>query len=350
MNLQILDLDRDTIHYYKDCFDNNGDPKDMKSLEWQFFENKTPIPFFVDIAYDNEVKRTAAIYATFSIGVKIDDDNRIACQSFDTITDIEYRGKGLYTKLAANVFKKGTESGLAFVYGFPNGNSIHGFASKHNWIIMDPVPFLIRPLKTQYFTKKIKGLGFLPNVNLWNPFTRTKVKKGFTIRCEKAFPNAVNNLWINFSKNIGVAVNRNKAYLDWRYIQKPLENYCIAHCYNGENEYSGFIVYCIKEKHNGKIAYIMELIYDLNFPASGQELLKFAMLQIRKNNADCILSWCFKHAPNYNVFKNALFLNMSEKIRPIELHFGCKAYDKTVEKTISKRTNWYISYSDSDTV
>lgn len=348
MELEILDLDRASMKLYKDCFDQNDNPRDMRLIEWQFFQNKAKV--ITSIAYDPVAKKTAGIYASFSLRFKVDGKEHLACQALDAITDVNYRGKGLYTTLASSVFKKADEQNMLFTYGIPNANSIHGYRTKLAWAIMDPLPFLIKPLRTKYFTDKIKPLKFLPNINLSNPFAGKGVKKGFSIKKENVFPAAVNDIWDIFSEHIKVAVIRDKEYLDWRYIQKPLEQYNIAHCYDKDNKYLGFVVYAVKAKHNGKIAYIMELVYDLNIPDSGKELLKFAINDIKRQKADCILSWCFEHSPNYKVLNKAFFLNMPEKLRPIEMHFGAKIYSNELKDIIGNRSSWYISYSDSDTV
>lgn len=346
MDSKILALDNTSIKLYKECFDVNDSPKDMESIEWQFFKNKKTN--FVDIEYDFSSSKVASIYATFTVDFLIDRDIHLGSQSLDTITDINYRGKGLFIKLAKDVYEKATNGDVALVYGFPNGNSIHGFKSKLDWEVLDPVPFLIKPLHSSYFTNKISFLKFMPNINL--SFSSFKKSKHFTVVEQLSFPEAVNQIWNNFSKNIKVAVHRDKKYLDWRYVNKPLENYKIAHCYDYKNTYLGYVVYTVKGKHGGKIAYIMELIYDLEVPKSGDELLKYAIHKIKREKADCILSWCFTHSPNFSNFKKVLFLTMPEKFRPIELHFGARCFNDSLKDLINKRANWYLSYSDSDTV
>ena len=134
-----------------------------------------------------------------------------------------------------------------------------------------------------------------------------------------SFPEDVNYIWKIFSKNILVAIDRNKDYLDWRFIHKPNENYRIAHCYCKKKGYLGFIVFTVKDKHNGRIAYIMELMYDLNEPRAAKLLLNYAINEVKKNNADCLLTWCFKHSPNYSVFRYYKNLNLLSYI--LELKF-----------------------------
>jgi len=344
-NFLINDLNQETILDFKECFDKNDSPKILENIEWQFFDN-TEKRSVVDIAKDKASGKTAAIYAISCVKFKLNDTLVTGSQSLDTITDIDYRGVGLFIKLANDVYHKAKQS-VNLVYGFPNGNSIAGFKKKLQWHVLDPVPFLIKPLRSKYFTNKIKALKFLPDVNL--SFITYKDQKGYNIVGNHSFGIEVNEIWQKFSQNIKVCINRDYKYLHWRYIQKPNEQYAIAHCYK-QNRYVGFIVYTIKEKHEGKIGYIMELIYDPEEPKAGKLLLKYAISIIREQKADCILSWCLEHSPNYPIFKNALFFYLPEKIRPIELHFGARSFDDGCDSLISNRNNWYISYSDSDTV
>ncbi|MGZ2371891.1 GNAT family N-acetyltransferase [Ancylomarina sp. YFZ004] len=344
---KIVDLKVETINLFKGCFDINGSPKEKQNIQWQFFEN-TESNCFVEIAFDVVKNKTAGIYATSCVKFKINNITQTGTQSLDTITDSDYRGKGLFTMLAKSVFEKEEQAGVALVYGFPNGNSIHGFEKKLKWQVLDPLPFLIKPLKSKYFTDKIKFLQFLPNLNL--SYSKFSKNKNYYIKEVNSFPLQVNEIWENFSSHFKVAVIRDHEYLNWRYLKKPNEDYKIAHCYSTENEYIGFVVFVVKEKHKGKIGYIMELIYDVAKPEAATYLLNFAIAAIKKEKADCILSWCLPHSPNYNIFKNKNFFTMPEKIRPIELHFGARAFKEELKPIINKRENWYLSYSDSDTV
>ncbi|WP_339887716.1 GNAT family N-acetyltransferase [uncultured Flavobacterium sp.] len=346
-DFNIVTITKENISIFKECFYRNGSKKNNEVIEWQFLKN--PInKQYVDIAIDIKNNQTAAIYAIFPIKFKIKNSVLIGSQSLDTITDIDYRGKGLFINLAKDVYEKASQNDVKLVYGFPNGNSIYGFQKKLAWEVLDPVPFLIKPFRTSYFTNKISWLSWLPNINLVR--SNNKVNDNYRVESKNEFPLAVNEVWTKFSKTINVAVNRDKEYLDWRYINKPLEDYKIVHAYNEENKYIGFVVFAVKSKHGGKIGYIMELVYNTDYKDAGEFLLKHATNQINQSKADCVLSWCLEHSPNYEAYKAQKFYNMPEKFRPIELHFGARSFDDNLYDVINKRENWYLSYSDSDTV
>src|SRR5689334_17290462 len=109
------------------CFEANGDPKDPRVLRWQYQEN--PVQrVYVDLALDtspssqgsSQEDKVAAIYATFPVEMQIGAHRVVGVQSLDTLTDSAYRGRGLFTTLAASVYERCRESGVALVYGFPN--------------------------------------------------------------------------------------------------------------------------------------------------------------------------------------------------------------------------------------
>lgn len=339
-------ITEETVKIFKECFDNNGSPKHESKIRWQFLENPTKLQL-VDIAIDKEINKVAAIYAVSPVKFQITKEDYLGSQSLDTITDIDYRGKGLFIKLAQSVYEKSIQHKIKLVYGFPNGNSIHGFEKKLGWKVLDPVPFLIKPIRSGYFTKKVKILSWLPDIRISRKY---KIDKNVRINLSKDFPEEVNYIWEKFSKNILVTVKRDKEYLNWRYLKKPEEDYKILHAYNSEGLYIGYLIYCVKKKHGGKIGYIMEFIYDPIHKKQAKNLLKFATNNILKEKADCILSWCLEHSDNYEFYKKVGFLSLPEKFRPIELHFGARSFDSGLDKVIYKRTNWYLSYSDSDTV
>lgn len=347
MKINYLKLDLNSLDYYINCFKENGGNKDKEKVIWQFFKNKLPNDFTM-IARDESLQKTAGIYAMSSVIFQIDNESVLAAQSLDTITDVNYRGKGLFTSLANSIYKKGQEEKLELVYGFPNGNSIHGFVKNLQWEKLDPIPFLIKPLNTNYFSRKIKYLGWVPNLKL--SFFISKLTYKYKLVEEFSFSEDVNEIWDIFSKHFSVSIKRDHSYLTWRYLLKPNENYRIVNSYNEYNQFVGFIVFCVKEKHDGKIGYIMELIYNPLTPRVGQELLNYAVNEIKKTNADVILSWCFDFSPNFISYKKNGFFKLPEKLRPIELHFGYKLLNSKKVNLLKDRKNWFLSYSDSDTV
>jgi Acetyltransferase (GNAT) domain len=341
-----MTINIENLELYKNAFEVNGMPMSLEKLTWQHDNYLKPsyISWIIDVENDNRIK---GLYSSFFIEFLIKGQKKVAAQSIDTLTDINYRGQGLFPKLASDVNKRLAENNTAFIYGFPNSNSAPGFFKKLNWqkIGNGLVPFLIKPLSLSFVFKKFLKINKISPID-YPPFIQHK-----NIRELNNFNNPqVNVLANNFLSQKKYFINRTSAYLNWRFIDKPLENYKSLGFFE-QDVLKGFIVFTIKQKHGGNIGYIMELIYNPLTPTVGKSLLKYATTYLKKSNADVILAWNFKGSPNYNIFKKSLFLRIPEKLQSIKLFFGACLFDKNnITQDFYNSDNWYISYCDSDTV
>jgi hypothetical protein len=110
------------------------------------------------------------------------------------------------------------------------------------------------------------------------------------------------------------------------------------------------VVFCIKNKHNGRIGYVMELIFDPSNLKAGKKLLEFTNKIFKQQKTDVVLCWCLPHSFNYSCFKQGGYYNFPPKLRPQKLFLGVRSFSVVYSNIINNLNNWYISYSDSDTV
>lgn len=332
---------------YKETFDTHGSKKDLKKLRWMHIENPVGISK-VCKTYDKENK-LVSILAFMNVVFKIENRKQNAGQALDLLTDPLHRKKGLFENAGLAVNNILASENYALSYAFANKHSVYGFTKKLGWESLDPLPFIFKPLRSGYFMKKLLGnrLGSILDFKI---FRNAKIilPAGVTLRAMNQFNEDSTAVWNSFAKSIKVGIQRDAEYLNWRYVDKPKENYQIMGYYQNDR-LLGFIVYAMKPKHGGKIGYIMELLYHPEQVAVGKTLLRVATNAMVAENTDVCLGWCFKHAPNYMAFKKNHFYTLAERIRPIELHLVFRSI-KAEKSVLRKRENWYISYSDSDTV
>lgn len=331
---------------FKSCFENNGGSRDLDVLRWQYIENPTR-ELLVDLGMSGA--QVAAIYAVQPTFAHVRGQRCLAAQSVDTLVDTDFRGQGLFTELASTVYQRVRDRGGAFVYGFPNANSAHGFFNKLGWSSLDPLPFLVRPLRTRFLASKLptrRLLSRLPDVRL--PMRAPTLRPGQTIELVTDFGPDYQDLWETFSADVGVSVDRTAEYMNWR-LAKPGESYvCLGVRESGR--LSAFCAYKVVDKHGGRIGYVLELLHQLGDDATGVALLRESLGAMATDGADAVLAWSFRHSPNYGPYAKAGFLPLPPRLRPIELHFGVRPLDESLGPTLRDRSNWYISYCDSDTV
>lgn len=335
---------------YRRCFSENGTDKSLDLLKWFHQKNlgETQSIYYA-FTPENEI---AAIYTYLPGKLKLMDETVVAMQSFDTLTDYRHRGKGLFIKLASRLEKEESEKKVELVYGFANENSVHGFINKLGFTCFGEVPFLIKPFGIGYFLKKFFSKNNIEsaesNCNIEAPDS-VIINKEEVFRKLESFGADYNALWKKIKPCIAIGINRDAAYMNWRYLEKPGENYMRYGYYKNE-VLQAVIIFTLKNKHDGKIGYLMEILYAPQYEKAALKLMKFCSKTLRKNKADLVLAWCLPHSFNYSCHKEAGFYKFPEKFRPLKLNMIVKKLNSTHEKEIYNVKNWFFSYSDSDTV
>lgn len=348
MQATVSDLD-----LFKACFDASGTPRDREQLRWQYLENPHR-QLFVDFAISNEggEQRVASIYATNPVMAKLGDCRRLAAQSLDTLTLASYRGRGLFKTLAIGVFEHLEQEEVAFIYGFPNADSAHGFFNRLGWVSLDPIPHLIRPLKLRYLLRRARLperiLRLVPEV----PFPHRRpirLEPGWEIHPVTEFDARFDQLWERFAREVRIAVCREAAYLTWRLARKPGAKYRTLGLYE-RDQLHGFVSYSFRTSEAGRIGHIMELIYAPGEHRIGRSLLSLAASELTSAGADVIHAWNFEHSPNHAAYRSSLFLPLPRRLRSEKLFMGVRALYASDVKALGDRRNWYVSFCDSDTV
>jgi hypothetical protein len=333
---------------FAQCFTGNGMPRSVDAVRWQFGRNPTG-KLWVDFAVQagSSPEHLAAIYAVLPARVRQSGALRTAAQSVDTITDEAFRGRGLFLKLAKSCYARAGGAGAAFVFGFPNGNSAHGFFKKLGWASLDPVPFLIRPLRVRYVAAKL-GIASRWVPDLAVPVLAPRLPKGQRIAPMEAWDERATEVWAAFREGVKVAVERDATYLRWR-LARPGARYVGLGVFEGERLLA-FGIYCVTEKHGGRVGYVLELLHRPEHARAASALLGSILARMRVEGADVALAWNLPHSRNHRAFRWAGFLTLPERMRPIELHFGARSFEEPADPAVTDRRSWYLSYCDSDTV
>lgn len=309
-------------------------------LAWRFEKNPASTGIF-SVATDAAQGNVVGINAFAAARLKMGERTVLGFQSMDTIVDPVCRGQGLFTRLLKAFYEAAPELKTFLLYGFPNGNSAPGFFNKLGWTRLSSPPFLIKPLRTGYFAKRILGdAGKYFDL----PLAFARAPQG--IETITRFDERFTRLWKKFSEKVPCALERNADYLNWRIADNPEFTYTTkAVVENGELK--AFLTYTELEKHGGRIGYVMEAMGD---EAALAKLFRAMTAEFMHKKVDAVLAWCPPHAPNHKAHRRAGFLPMPEKIRPIELHFGARLFPVSEGEPGLKYEDWYLSYLDSDTV
>ncbi|MDQ2803819.1 MAG: GNAT family N-acetyltransferase [Pseudomonadota bacterium] len=131
------------------CFSKD---QQMAGDAWRFTDTPAGVvPGMVAVDGDRIVASYTAWPATLYIGGEIVQ----GAQSRDTMTDPDYRGRGLFVKLASACYEMMQGLGYEVLYGFPNEQSYPGFVRRLNWTHIGDVAVLKRliPGYPAYWTR-----------------------------------------------------------------------------------------------------------------------------------------------------------------------------------------------------
>jgi len=112
--------------------------------QWKYRDNPDG-PAIIAVAEDQG--RLVGQYALWPTRLRLGDAVVKGAQSLDTMTHPDYRGQGMFTRLAEAAMGYAAGQGVEVLYGFPNANSQPGFVNRLDWDLTGTVPAWIRPLR-----------------------------------------------------------------------------------------------------------------------------------------------------------------------------------------------------------
>jgi hypothetical protein len=349
-----LDSSESGLDAYGQIFERNRDPRNPELLRWRFRKGVTEHSLLL-LAEDASKtdRRSASFYGILGVPFRIGRNLVTGGQSLDTLTDKDYRGQGLFVWLAKEAYRTFAGRGGKLVYGFPNENVHRPRVAHLNWHMLNPLPLMIRPMRSGYFLRE--GLRLPEVVTDYldfriGGFHRKSSRRGqcLSLRTMFSFATEHDSLWGEFSEGITACVDRTSDYMNWRIAKHPMAKYRMLGAYRGES-LAAEIVWCIERKHNGSIGYVMELLHKPNDLKAGRAVLAACLSEMSVANVDAVLAWNTRHSPNAPVFRSAGFLPLPEWLRPFNFYWGVRSFDPSLDAMLQDRRNWYISYLDSDT-
>lgn len=341
------------LEMLRDLFARHGYPRPLEDYRWQYLDIPTK-QCFVQFVVDEHapVHKLAAVVASFALPFKLGAEKSLGVQTNNVLTDRDYRDQGLFYSSVLETFEYFEANELAFGYGFPNQYSAPTYIDHFGWSSLDPLPMLIKPLRANYFIERLGTPAWITRRLPTIPLTRRpqlELGSDYTIGRELCFDESFDALWKAFSKDIPVAVERDHSYLDWRFRQKPAVGYRMISLHKGA-EVCAYVIYRLQQKHGGSIGYIMEFVHHPDHAKGGAMILRQAAYELARQECDAILAWSFAHSPNYGAYRTCNFLPFPERLRPVEGHMAANAFEEGNAELVLDRKNWFISYSDLDTV
>lgn len=176
-----------------------GKPLSMDYWNWRFRDNPVDKPRIL-LAWEGET--LAAHYAVSPVHVGVAGNRVLSALSMTTMTHPNYRGQGLFVKLAGSLYSELGHSDYHMVWGFPNDQSHRGLVRDLAWKDIAEIPML------RLSVKEKKPEAISANISEIH-----------------SFDNKFDSLWRLLLATHRLGVWRDSNYLNWRLFGHPGNRY-----------------------------------------------------------------------------------------------------------------------------
>lgn len=278
-------------------------------LDWRYWDNSQEhLLFAVEIQDQNPV----ASYSTFPVDLIVDGKTCRSAMSMTTMTHPRWRGKGLFQKLAAELYSTAAALQVAAVWGFPNANSHPTFNGKLYWSDIYEIPTMTSDL------------------------AKTDTGK-FSLNTEVQRDDEFSLDYPDLPKDGLIRIQRSKSYLTWRYARNPV------------NAYHNFVL-----SRDGRVSsYVVTKSYGdgvdlVDIQPANPEEARALLTHIAKlsfdNGVRHIYCWASTHHSLHGVLERLGFENSA----PVTYFGGRELISSAMHSDWFNYKNWYIQMGDSD--
>ncbi|PWF48925.1 GNAT family N-acetyltransferase [Massilia glaciei] len=166
-------------------------------LDWRYCDNDQERQLF---ALERGGAGLAASYSAFPVELEWNGKRYSSAMSMTTMTHPAWRGKGLFPKLAGELYAEAARQGVAAIWGFPNNSSHPAFVGKLGWSDIYEIPTMAL------------ALGAID-------------AQQFALDGAVARDDQFSLDYTDLPSDGLIRVRRTPAYLRWRYARNPVNDY-----------------------------------------------------------------------------------------------------------------------------
>lgn len=305
------DAYENNIKLLADLFEKSFNRKiSTEFLRWRYLQNPTN-DILACVSFDGE--RLVANYSASPCVLNICGNPTKTALSMTTMTDPDYTGKGLFTRLAMELYQLMLEKDYVMIWGFPNRNSHLNFVNKLKWLDIYEIPTM--------------------NLNLNDLVKRIDVSNNEVVT-DNCFELDYSTLCSG--KGWLISIDKNQQYLQWRYCRNPFNNY-VNFVLHQRGTVSSF---CVIKVYGKDLDIVDFQAVDRD---QGMVLLLTAIDYAMKMELNSVNCWAPRHHFFHSLCERLGFCNKE----PIT-YFGARLLKDGGLNQISEFSKWYLQMGDSD--
>jgi hypothetical protein len=244
-----------------------GRPVDEAHWRWKLEQLPSPVPNDW-LALDGQ----RAIFHSGGIPLRyqLPDGEGLGMVSVDTMTDPDYRRRGLLTQVAGRMYATWREAGVRLVIGLIN-DQWRSRAPALGWQPLFPLRWVIRPLRPTALLSRRLGrpvparLGALDAAWNWAWDRRLASRPSVKLRHVDAAGPWLDGLWWRCAPGAGASIVRDSGWVNWRYLQSPTLKYRVVVAQRA-GQPVGYAAYRVEQAAGRRLGYLAEVLAPVQAP------------------------------------------------------------------------------------
>jgi GNAT superfamily N-acetyltransferase len=292
--------------------------------------------------------RVIGMHGHMPLLFNIKGSTQLGYLAHDDLLSADYRGKGLGKVMLANVASLAPSFAGALWFNEPNHKmySKSGWTDVENFIaqvkIYDPRVFLKNRIVNKTILNVASAIGRTA-FTLRDIARSRHYKNSFSVEKVKRYDEKFDKLFNSVAPHLGIAVQRNHHYLNWKYCDKPFSAYIRYAALDNKRELVGYIVSKIATGSDGPEGIILDVLVMPDRMEAFSFLINKALDDFETMKANCVKIMC-SFGPARAVLSNLGFLQARKAD-----YFMISNYQGLPNKLpFNDISSWYLTYADAD--
>ena len=326
---------------YRRVFGHDAAESSRLRWDWQYRRNPNNPGNEPEIWVAREGTTLVGQYATMPVKLSLGGREVQGSWGMDVMVAPERQRQGL-----GEMLFRTWDRNVGASLGLGLSDSSYRLFQKLNWPNVGPVPCLVKPLTRRAFRRpnwpvalnRIVSALTLPVVMIISRARPVRAE----VRLIQRFDESFTTLWDTLAPKFALAIRRDAAYLNWKFVSAPHVRYSIA-VVRRDDRNVGYAVYRHLHEPRGRVTILVDFLADPDDEAAFQTLLNWIDREARQADSDKIRAFA-THAAFRRVLRRCGYFQVKST-----MEFVVKINAVDVPPSFYESTdNWHVTLGDSD--
>jgi GNAT superfamily N-acetyltransferase len=326
---------------YRRVFGHDAAEASRLRWDWQYRRNPNNPGHDPEIWIAREGPAIVGQYATMPVTLAIRGQEIQGSWGMDVMVAPERQRQGL-----GEVLFRTWDRNVGASLGLGLSDSSYRLFEKLRWPDVGPVPCFVKPLTRRALRRanwsvtvnRLVSAVTLPIVKI---VARTRPLRA-EVRMIQRFDDTFTTLWEELGPKFGLAVRRDAAYLNWKYVSAPHVRYSIA-VLRRDDRNIGYAVYRHLYEPRGRVTLLVDFLADPDDEAATRTLLQWVDREAQQADSDKIRAFS-THVSFRRMLRRSGYFQVKSS-----MEFVVKVNALDVQPAFYESTDdWHVTLGDSD--